>query len=57
VADDGVGFRDGSSSGVGLSNTRARLATLFGDRGRLDLARNPGGGVVATLRLPLEMAS
>ena len=57
VADDGVGFRDGSGSGVGLSNTRARLATLFGERGRLDLARNPGGGVVATLRLPLEMTS
>ena len=56
VADDGVGFRDASGSGVGLSNTRARLATLFGERGRLDLARNPGGGVVATLRLPLEMA-
>jgi len=57
VADDGVGFRDASGSGVGLSNTRARLATLFGDRGRLDLARNPGGGVVATLRLPLESAA
>jgi hypothetical protein len=57
VADDGLGFRDSSGSGVGLSNTRARLATLFGERGRLDLARNTGGGVVATLRLPLEAAS
>jgi sensor histidine kinase YesM len=57
VADDGVGFRDASGNGVGLSNTRERLATLFGDRGRLDLARNPGGGVVATLRMPLEPAS
>ena len=54
VCDDGVGFRDGSGSGIGLSNTRARLATLFGARGRLDLARNPGGGVVATLRIPRE---
>jgi signal transduction histidine kinase len=54
VSDDGLGFRDASGSGVGLSNTRARLSTLFGDRGRLDLGRNPGGGVVATLRLPLE---
>ena len=54
VSDDGVGFREASGSGIGLANTRARLATLFGARGRLDLARNPGGGVVATLRLPLE---
>jgi signal transduction histidine kinase len=54
VSDDGVGFRETSGSGIGLANTRARLATLFGARGRLDLARNPGGGVVATLRMPLE---
>jgi signal transduction histidine kinase len=56
VSDDGVGFRETSGSGIGLANTRARLATLFGARGRLDLARNPGGGVVATLRMPLEAA-
>ena len=57
VADDGVGFRTGSGRGVGLSNTRARLATLFGDAASLDLAANPGGGVKATLRVPYRLAA
>src|SRR5258705_4563682 len=37
VADDGVGFRARSGHGVGLANTRARLETLYGGAGRLDL--------------------
>jgi LytS/YehU family sensor histidine kinase len=32
VADTGAGVRSGCGSGVGLSNIRARLATLFGPR-------------------------
>ena len=52
VIDDGIGFREHSGTGVGLANTRARLRTLYGAAARLDLARNPGGGVVATIRLP-----
>jgi two-component system, LytTR family, sensor kinase len=54
VTDDGPG-PDGSvepSEGVGLGNTRERLATLHGDRARLDLTRTPEGGAVATVRLP-----
>ena len=57
VGDDGVGFRARSGPGVGLSNTRSRLATLFGRAASLDLAANPGGGVTATLRLPYRMAA
>ena len=52
VADDGVGFRDHCGPGVGLSNTRARLRTLFGPEAGVDIVANPGGGVTATLRVP-----
>jgi signal transduction histidine kinase len=52
VADDGVGFRERSGQGVGLANTRARLQAQFGDCGGLDVARNAGGGTVATVRIP-----
>jgi hypothetical protein len=57
VADDGVGFRGQSGRGVGLANIRARLETLFGPNGSLELAANPDGGVTATLRLPYRRAS
>jgi len=56
IRDDGVGFRSQSGHGVGLANVRARLATLFGAAGTLDLAANPAGGVTATLRMPLRHA-
>jgi LytS/YehU family sensor histidine kinase len=55
VHDDGVGFRARSGSGVGLANLRARLETLFGADGMLELVANPAGGVTASLRLPLRM--
>ena len=38
--------------GVGLRNTRARLAQLYGPEHTLALAASPDGGVVATLTLP-----
>jgi signal transduction histidine kinase len=56
VGDDGVGFRHRSGHGVGLANIRARLQTLFGSAGTLDLAANPDGGVTATIRLPFRLA-
>jgi signal transduction histidine kinase len=42
----------GGGGGVGLRNTAARLAQLYGDRHRLSLAPDPGGGTVAEVRLP-----
>ena len=54
VADDGVGFRARSGHGVGLANIRARLDTLFGSAGSLELASHETGGVIATMRLPLR---
>jgi sensor histidine kinase YesM len=55
VIDDGVGFPKGFGAGVGLANTRARLRALYGKRGRLTLAANPSGGVIAEIELPLQM--
>jgi signal transduction histidine kinase len=57
VADDGVGFRARSGRGVGLSNIRARLETLFAAGGSLELASAQAGGVTATLRLPFSSAA
>lgn len=73
VADDGAGRTGGErtggertggerastavSHGVGLANTRRRLATLYGDAQRLSLDDRPGGGLVATVELPWREAS
>jgi signal transduction histidine kinase len=54
VSDTGVGIADDAPEGVGLANVRARLASLYGDKGRLTLTRNPSRGIVAELRLPLR---
>ena len=42
---------------IGLSNTRARLRHLYGDRGRLELLAAHGGGAVAVVQLPLREAT
>jgi signal transduction histidine kinase len=52
VEDDGPGYEEKPSGGLGLANTRERLAVLFGDRGTLRLTPRPGGGTIATVRLP-----
>jgi signal transduction histidine kinase len=55
VTDDGPGPDGATTStgeGVGLGTTRERLATLYGDRARLELVRTPEGGATAMVRLP-----
>ena len=61
VMDDGVGFdekllgeRTEKSTSYGLKNIRQRLAVLYDDRGSLEIANRPEGGVVARLRYPAE---
>jgi signal transduction histidine kinase len=56
VRDTGAGFTASKGSGVGLANTRSRLAGLYGTRASLQLAAGAPRGVVATLRLPFEPA-
>jgi Putative regulator of cell autolysis len=55
VDDDGLGLPpDGASEGIGLTNTRARLAMLFGGDASLELQRRDGGGTRVELRLPFR---
>jgi two-component system LytT family sensor kinase len=48
----GVGVR---REGVGLGNTRARLAQLYGDKATVTLANAPDGGAVAEIVLPFHV--
>jgi two-component system, LytTR family, sensor kinase len=53
VCDDGPGVSgESSGNGLGLSNTRARLQQLYGDRQSLRLAGLAGGGTMVTVLLP-----
>jgi hypothetical protein len=56
VRDDGPGLpKTGPTrEGVGLANTRARLREFYGEAARLDLRNAAGGGLAATLMLPLR---
>lgn len=60
IYDDGPGLKrdDGADTveGVGLSNTRARLAQLYGDRQSFTLAEREGGGVEAVMVIPFVRA-
>ena len=49
VADDGVGLAADWREGLGLANSRARLAHVFGARARLSLKALPEGGALAEL--------
>lgn len=61
IYDDGPGLKreDGAGTveGVGLSNTRARLAQLYGDRQSFTLKEREGGGVEAVLVIPFVRAA
>ncbi len=42
--------------GIGLSNTRSRLAEIYGEDFSLDLDKTPEGGLTVTIRLPYHTA-
>ena len=58
VRDDGVGVPEAAladlTHGVGLSNTRSRLAHLYGDRHRFVVSRPPGGGLSVAIVIPVD---
>ena len=43
---------EGFGEGLGLTNTRARLARLYGAAHRFELEDAPGGGLLVTLEIP-----
>ena len=52
VLDNGPGPAPDSRDGIGLANSRERLALSCGPRARLDISAHPDGGCLARLRLP-----
>jgi len=52
VSDNGVGMVSAEGAGTGLTNVRARLASLYGEAGELALMDKAEGGVSAMLELP-----
>jgi signal transduction histidine kinase len=55
VEDNGKGLGGAPlKQGIGTSNTRSRLAMLYGDRHRFDLLSPSEGGALARIELPLH---
>jgi LytS/YehU family sensor histidine kinase len=54
IRDNGPGYQRGSPEGVGLTNTRARLAALYGADAELRIEWDEQG-TVARIRLPLDL--
>jgi LytS/YehU family sensor histidine kinase len=53
VADDGPGLHSSPpGNGIGLANTRERLARLYGERGHLEMVEERG--LTVRLTLPLR---
>jgi sensor histidine kinase YesM len=52
VLDNGMGFKGERDSGMGLSNIRERLFSLYGNNGRLILEEHSPHGLKATIEVP-----
>src|SRR5690348_8460201 len=59
VSDDGPGLLSGTPAhaGIGLTNTKNRLARLYGDHARLTVEQAEKRGVRVTITLPIRMVS
>ena len=55
MADNGAGMPPGgfTREGIGVANTRARLAELYGDQQQFEMANRPAGGLCVTISIPL----
>jgi len=54
IADTGLGFQGDGDMGVGLSNIRERLQSLYDDKGRLILEENQPSGLKAIIEVPYD---
>lgn len=57
IEDDGEGFREPRSDGIGLTNVRERLKVAYGPAGRFEIHSAPGEGAKVTLEIPVERRS
>ena len=57
VEDSGPGVSGPLSEGLGIRNTRARLAAMYGNAQGLELGPGDGGGFRAAVRLPYHTAA
>ena len=60
VSDTGAGFvwpaESSRSRGIGLTNTRERLAQLYGPASRMECGVGPHGGGLVVISIPFELA-
>ena len=58
VADNGAGIPAGGMKreGIGVANTRARLAELYGDQQKFELVNGPEGGLCVRISIPFNAA-
>jgi hypothetical protein len=54
IEDDGPGFDSAATERVGLTNTRARLAHLYGAAQRVEVGRGAAGGAAVRIVLPFR---
>ena len=58
IEDDGVGIERSSASenggGVGIANTRSRLAIMYGSEAAIEVTPRPGGGTFCRLVVPIK---
>jgi two-component system LytT family sensor kinase len=54
VSDDGPGLGSRFKKGIGLKNTEARLAQLYGPAQRFELINRPSGGLQVTITIPFN---
>lgn len=59
VSDNGKGVPEGGPKreGIGLSNTRARLSELYGERQKFELVNQPEGGLCVRMAIPFTTRS
>jgi len=59
VSDNGAGIPEGGlkREGIGVANTRARLAELYGDRQKFELVNRPEGGMCVRITIPFSTST
>ena len=57
ISDNGIGFSDPRSHGLGLKNVRDRLTSLYRGSASLKIEEHVGGGTKVILRLPQSLQS